>query len=80
MQKIKPKRMEQFDLALKGELDDYKENCCFCGELLTDIFETHNPAPINNDEEAVCCEICVDKFVGPARMLQILNFKEDKFN
>ena len=80
MQKIKPKRMEQFDLALKGELEDYREACCFCGDTLTDIFKTHNPAPLNREEEAVCCEICVDKFVRPARMLQILNFKEDEYN
>ena len=80
MQKIKQKRMEQFDLASRGELDEYKENCCFCGEALTDIFKTHNPAPLNDEEEAVCCEICVDKLIRPARMLQILNFKEDKFN
>ena len=74
MQKIKPKRMEQFDLALRGELKDYREACCFCDKALTDIFKTHNPAPLNSEEDSVCCEICVDKFVGPARMLHILNF------
>ena len=74
MQKIKSKRMEQFDLALRRELKDYREACCFCDKALTDIFKTHNPAPLNNDEDSVCCEICVDKFVGPARMLHILNF------
>tara|TARA_X000000950_G_scaffold280850_1_gene376339 strand:- start:376 stop:618 length:243 start_codon:yes stop_codon:yes gene_type:complete len=74
MQKIKTKRMEQFDLALRGELKDYREACCFCDKALTDIFKTHNPAPLNNEEDSVCCEICLDKFVGPARMLHILNF------
>ena len=74
MQKKKSKRMEQFDLALRRELKDYREACCFCDKALTDIFKTHNPAPLNNEEDSVCCEICVDKFVGPARMLHILNF------
>ena len=74
MQKIKRKRMEQFKQAREGKLENYSENCCFCERNLTDIFTTHNPAPLNNSEEAVCCDICVDRLVRPARMGQIVHF------
>ena len=31
---------------------------------MTDIFQTHNPHPLNIEEDAVCCKRCCDGVVG----------------
>ena len=72
---LKLSRMEQFKLADEGKLENYKELCCFCEVEMTDIFQTHNPHPLNIEEDAVCCKRCCDGVVGPARMFLIMNQK-----
>ena len=69
---LKLSRMEQFKLADKGKLENYKEKCCFCKVEMTDIYKTHNPYPLNKDEDATCCKDCCDAFVGPARLKLIM--------
>ena len=65
-------RMEQFKKANEGRLENYIENCCFCKVEMTDIYKTHNPYPLNKNEDATCCEKCSDDLVGPARIMMIL--------
>ena len=74
MVKIKKKRMKQFRRASIGQLEGYSEPCCFCGKIMTDIFTTHNPSPLNNEESAVCCDNCANKFVRPVRLKNIMEF------
>jgi len=69
---LKLSRMEQFKLANKGKLENYRENCCFCKVEMTDIYKTHNPYPLNKNEDAICCKDCCDALVRPARMFEIL--------
>ena len=76
--KLKLSRMEQFKLADEGNLENYTENCCFCKVEMTDIYKTHNPYPLNKNEEATCCKDCCDTLVGPARMFLIMNQKSPK--
>ena len=74
---LKLSRMEQFKLADEGKLENYRENCCFCKVEMTDIYKTHNPYPLNKDEDATCCNDCCDILVGPARMFLIMNSKTE---
>ena len=69
---LKLSRMKQFQLADEGKLENYRENCCFCKVEVTDIYKTHNPYPLNKDEDATCCEDCCDTLVGPARMMLLM--------
>ncbi len=69
---LKPKRTEQFKLANEGKLENYSENCCFCKVEMTDIYKTHNPYPLNKNEDASCCMDCCDTLVGPARMMLLM--------
>ena len=69
---LKLSRMEQFKLANEEKLENYSENCCFCKVEMTDIYKTHNPYPLNKDEDASCCEDCCDTLVGPARMMLLM--------
>ena len=66
-------RMEQFKKANEGRLENYIESCCFCKVEMTDIYKTHNPYPLNKNEDAACCKKCCDDLVGPARMFLIMN-------
>ena len=69
---LKLSRMKQFKLADEGKLENYRENCCFCKVEMTNIYKTHNPYPLNKNEDATCCKDCCDTLVGPARMMMIL--------
>ena len=69
---LKLSRMEQFKLADEGKLENYRENCCFCKVEMTDIYKTHNPYPLNKDEDTTCCKDCCDILVGPARMMLLM--------
>ena len=73
--KLKLSRMEQFKLADEGKLENYRESCCFCKAEMTNIYKTHNPYPLNKNEDATCCKVCRDTLVGPARMFLIMNSK-----
>ena len=75
---LKLSRMEQFKLADEGKLENYKENCCFCKGEMTDIYKTHNPYPLNLNNDAVCCKSCSDELLRPARMIMILKQKINK--
>ena len=68
---LKLSRIEQFKLANVGKLENYRENCCFCKVEITDIYKTHNPYPLNKNEDASCCKDCCETLVGPARMMMI---------
>ena len=69
---LKLSRMEQFKLANEGKLKKYSEKCCFCKVEMTDIYKTHNPYPLNKDEDASCCKDCCDTLVGSARMMLLM--------
>ncbi len=69
---LKLSRIEQFKLANEGKLENYRERCCFCKVEMTNIYKTHNPYPLNKNEDATCCKDCCDTLVGPARMMMIL--------
>lgn len=45
------------------------KKCCFCGR--TFYGWGNNPAPVNNDEEARCCNECNNDVVIPARLISI---------
>ena len=70
---LKLSRMEQFRKANEGRLKNYIVNCCFCEVEITDIYKTHNPYPLNKNEDAICCEKCCVDLVGPARIFLIKN-------
>lgn len=40
--------------------------CCFCGRAFKDW--GNNPAPVNNDPKARCCDDCNSNIVVPARI------------
>lgn len=43
---------------------DYK--CCICGKTFNDY--GNNPAPVNNEPDARCCDMCNKEAVIPARI------------
>ena len=51
--------------------------CCFCGKECENEFG-NNPAPVNNDPNARCCNECNDKIVIPARILNVMKPKENE--
>ena len=53
--------------------------CCFCGKRIED-FECNNPSPVNNDEDAVCCNKCNNKIVVPRRLKLLMGYKKVKTN
>lgn len=43
-----------------------ENKCCFCGQDCGKY--GNNPAPVNNDPAAVCCDKCNLEIVIPARI------------
>lgn len=54
---------------------DNKFVCCLCGKTVNGW--GNNPWPLNNDPKAECCDVCNETKVIPARLLNILNHKEE---
>ena len=52
-----------------------KVKCCICGKYINGY--GNNPYPINNDENARCCDDCNFNKVIPAR---IINIERKKFD
>ena len=49
--------------------------CCFCGRAFKGW--GNNPAPVNKDEKARCCDDCNSNIIIPARLyLMQLNARE----
>ncbi len=46
-----------------------KHICCICGKEF--IGYGNNPAPVNVDEDACCCDECNFNVVIPARLRQL---------
>ena len=55
---------------------DEKHICCICGEEFTGW--GNNPSPVNDDENARCCDICNDTVVVPARIGALANRRDDR--
>lgn len=49
--------------------------CCICGNECENEFG-NNPWPVNNDEDARCCNVCNDTVVVPERIATLINKKE----
>ena len=49
--------------------------CCICGKECENEFG-NNPWPVNNDEDARCCDVCNDTVVVPERITRLINKKE----
>lgn len=47
-----------------------KVKCCICGKYINGY--SNNPWPINNEENARCCDDCNINVVVPARIKKIL--------
>ena len=43
--------------------------CCICHNDVSGY--GNNPEPVNNDDDAECCDDCNGMYVIPARMLQL---------
>ncbi len=54
------------DTGTYNSLDD--STCVLCGDLIHDIYDQHNPQPL---EEGVCCTKCNYEKVIPARLEEI---------
>lgn len=50
------------------------KKCCICGKEF--VGWGNNPWPVNNDDDAVCCDDCNLLYVIPARMQNLYSKKE----
>lgn len=50
--------------------------CCICGKECENEWG-NNPWPINNDENARCCNKCNDEIVIPQRIINAISKKEE---
>ena len=50
--------------------------CCICGQKFTGW--GNNPYPVVDDDDAMCCDMCNQTRVLPARMAQMFGRKENK--
>lgn len=50
--------------------------CCICGKECENEFG-NNPWPVNNDEDARCCNVCNDTVVVPERIARLINKKKE---
>ena len=58
-------------------MTDIGYECCICGKICTDW--GNNPWPVNESEDARCCDECNSLYVVPARLEQMVrNRKENK--
>ena len=46
--------------------------CCICGQVFTGY--GNNPWPVNDDEDARCCDTCNADVVIPARVKRFTGF------
>lgn len=51
--------------------------CCICGKRINGEWG-NNPAPVNNDEDAKCCDACDCSYVIPARIKQLTSYNPTK--
>lgn len=51
--------------------------CCFCGRVIP-YWVSNNPAPLNKDPDARCCDMCNDLKVIPARLERLMNGGEHR--
>ena len=49
--------------------------CCFCKQVFRGW--GNNPAPVNNDENAICCDICNITIVIPERIQRLREHRDD---
>lgn len=52
--------------------------CCFCGETFYDY--GNNPAPVNNEAGARCCDDCNSSVVIPARIEAYMRSKISEYD
>jgi len=57
-----------------------KEKCCICKAPLISVYNANNPAPINDDEGAYCCNSCNNQFVIPLRIIRAQKEINKQFN
>lgn len=50
-------------------MEERKFTCCICGKEC--VGWGNNPDPVVEDENARCCDECNDKYVIPARLVEI---------
>lgn len=51
-----------------------KPICCICGKECENEWG-NNPYPVNNTENARCCDTCNDLYVIPARIANLMAMK-----
>ena len=70
--------MDKTYLQGKKDLTLPEFTCCICGENFNDF--GNNPWPVNNDEDAKCCDECNINYVIPARIMLMYNNKKTTDN
>ena len=56
------------------KITDELKKCCICGKVY--VGWGNNPSPIDDEEEHRCCDACNNRYVIPARILELYGRKE----